>query len=88
MKRTVALREVRRLASERRIFYTDHAEERMRERSISRDEVSSALVGARTVLEQANGTWKVTGPAVDDERLTLVVVIMASVLVVTVWGVK
>lgn len=88
MKRTVALREVRRLAREGRVLLTDHAERRMEEREILRESVSSALVGARTALDQPNGTWKVTGPGLGDERLTLVVVIESNLLVVTVWGVE
>lgn len=56
----------------------------MRQRNVTFRDVRLALTSARA-CEASGATWKVTGPDVDGEDLTVVVAIEAGVIVVTVF---
>jgi hypothetical protein len=61
-----------------------HAQKRMAQRNVTMKDLRSALTGARCC--HAEGTkWKVTGPDVDGDDLTCVVVLESGVVVVTVY---
>ncbi len=79
-----ALRDVRGYASAGRIFYTKQARARMSTRGASAAHVRCALVNAATCVADAD-KWKVTGPDLDGDDLTCVVVIEAGVIVVTIF---
>jgi Domain of unknown function (DUF4258) len=79
-----ALRDVRGYAAANRIFYSPHARERVQERCGSVEHVRHALTNATQCA--ANGArWKATGPDLDGDELTVVVVIEDGVIVVTVF---
>ena len=80
-----ALTDIRGYASAGRISLTTHARARMVQRKVKPSDVRSALVSAATCRQQANGTWKATGPDMDGDALDLVVAIEAGLLVVTVF---
>jgi hypothetical protein len=82
-----ALAEVRRLAIAGRVqMDAPHVRLRMAQRNVRARDVISALRGAKHC---ASGNevdrWKVTGPDLDNDDLTVVVVIEADVIVVTVF---
>ncbi len=79
-----ALADVRGYASAGRISYTNHARARMATRGANAAHVRSALMGATACVADAD-KWKVTGPDLDGDDLTCVVVIEAGVVVVTVF---
>lgn len=68
-----------------RISVTTHARTRMNQRNVRPGDVRSALVSAEACKAQPQGTWKVVGPDMDGDSLTLVVAIEEGVLVVTVF---
>jgi Domain of unknown function (DUF4258) len=79
-----ALRQVRGYATAGRVRFTSHAYQRMSERGARRQDVIEACVkGERCSKGSEPGRWKVTGPDLDGDDLTAVVVIEDGVLVVT-----
>ena len=83
---TEALREVRRYATLGRVTMSRHAQQRARERGATFPDVREALMNAvRCVPGDEDGRWNATGPDLDDDPLTVVLVFEAGVLVVTVF---
>lgn len=79
-----AIESIRGYAAAGRIIVTRHAYERMRQRNVTFRDVTLALSAAR-ICDAANTNWRVTGPDVDGDELTLVVAIESGVIVVTVF---
>ena len=81
-----ALAQVRGLASAGRYILTSHALDRMRERGAQPGDVRQALVNANECMWQhERHTWRVTGPDLEGDDLTLAVEIEENVVVVTVF---
>lgn len=78
-----ALEEIRGLASANRYALSPHAFERMLLRNVRPMDVRHALVKARDCREQTEGRWKVLGPDLDKDDLTMVVVVEDGVVVIT-----
>ncbi len=86
MNEVEALAQIRGLARAGRVEYTRHALEEMGEASATRRDVETALVHAKTCRHQpAKDRWKVCGPDLDGDELTVVVTIEHNLIVVTVW---
>lgn len=79
-----ALRHVRSYAAANRVRFSRHARERMGERGASAEHVMHALQSA-TTCSSSGERWKVTGPDLDGDALTVVVVLEDEVIVVTVF---
>jgi hypothetical protein len=79
-----ALRHVRSYAAANRVRFTRHARERMGERGASVEHVMRALQNA-TSCSPSGERWKVTGPDLDGDALTAVVIIEDEVIVITVF---
>jgi hypothetical protein len=80
-----ALEAIRRLAGRRQVRFTLHALDRMDERGVRRVDVTHALTSAKACRAQGDGKWKVTGGDLDGDELTVIVVIEADAIVVTVY---
>jgi len=80
-----ALIEIRGYAAANRIRISRHAWERMAERGAQYEDVRHALATARRCRAQENDRWKVSGVDRGEDELTLIVVIEAGVVVVTVY---
>jgi len=80
-----ALADVRGYAAAGRYRLTRHARQRCEERGATFDDVGHALTNARTCSAGEPGRWRVGGPDLDADPLTLVVAIEAGVVVVTVF---
>ncbi len=80
-----ALAEVRRCAVAGRVRMDEpHVRLRMAQRNVRADDVFSALCNAvHCGRGNKPGRWKVTGPDLDDDDLTVVVVFDGDVVVVT-----
>lgn len=78
-----ALHAVRGYAGANRIILSRHADRRMDQRGASYQDVRHALMNARACRDQGDGTWRVDGPDLDGDDLTLVVALRDGVLVVT-----
>jgi hypothetical protein len=78
-----ALRDIRGYAAAGRYAVSAHARKRMRERSVREGDLRNALVNAGACVEQADGTWKVSGEDLDGDELTVVVAIEDGLVVVT-----
>ena len=78
-----ALEKVRGFASAGRYVITQHARLRMAQRNVRDGDLRKALVKARSCRAQADGTWKVDGPDMDGDDLTVVVAIEDGLVVVT-----
>ena len=81
----MSLKDVRGYAAAGRIVVTRHASQRMAQRGAGEADVRNALTYAVTSLATPDGRWKVTGPDMDGDALTLVVTIEGGVIVVTVF---
>ena len=79
-----ALRDIRGFAAAGRVRFTRHARERAAERAGGELQVIGALRNA-TACEPSEDKWKVSGPDLDGDDLTAVVVVEAGVVVVTVF---
>jgi hypothetical protein len=79
------LADIRGYARAGRIVVTFHAERRMGERGVSPQDVRSALVNAGRCSALTEERWKVWGPDVSGDELTLVVILEDGVIVVTVF---
>jgi Domain of unknown function (DUF4258) len=82
-----ALAEVRRCATAGRVrMDAPHVRLRMAQRNVRERDVFCALRNARHCAAGGEAErWKVTGPDLDDDDLTVVVVFEAGVIVVTVF---
>lgn len=87
MREAEALERVRGYASAGRIVLSreGHAAGRMRQRQVRWEDLRSALVHASRCRAQENGRWRVEGPDVDGDPLTVIVLIEDGVIVVTVY---
>lgn len=85
MEPAEALEEIRRLAVARRVWFSPHARQRMDERFVRPRDVYCALENASTCRAGERGRWKVVGPDVDGDELTMAVVLEAGVVVITVF---
>ncbi len=84
MTSTQALTEIRGYASAGRVRFTRHALQRMAQRGAREADVLYALTNAAGCV--ADGVnWKATGPDMDGDELTAIVVIEGGLLVVTVF---
>lgn len=85
MQAAEALALIRARAVARRLLYTRHATERMRQRNVLPDDVRHALMdGERCEVGQGPDKWEVYGADLDGEALKVVVLLVSDVLVVTV----
>ena len=81
-----AIAQVRGYAAANRIQIGPHAKTRMGQRGVTYRDLRNALEHAtRCVAAEQPGRWRVTGPDLDAEELTTVVVIHDGVVVVTVF---
>ncbi len=80
-----ALEAIRGLARAGRIEVVGHAMERMRQRRVQFGDLRSALENARGAIAVAEERWKVNGPDLDGDELTVVVVVEDGLIVVTVY---
>jgi hypothetical protein len=72
-------------ATAERIVYEPHARQRMRERGVRREDVRNALMNLKDCKATSGDRWKVTGPDLDGEALTVVLVIEGNLVVITVF---
>jgi hypothetical protein len=76
--------EIRRAGVMRRVMFSPHARQRMAQRFVRPDDVYNAMEHhASCKAGDEPGRWKVVGPDIDGDELTLIVVIEADVVVVT-----
>ncbi len=80
-----ALEAIRGLARAGRIDVVDHAAQRMRQRRVQFGDLRHALENARAAAAQPDERWKVDGPDLDGDDLTVVVVVEDGLIVVTVY---
>ena len=85
MQARTALDEIRGFATAGRYLLSGHAYERMNVRNVTEQDVRSALVNASGCSPAECERWKVTGPDLYGDELTLVVVLDAGLLIVTVF---
>lgn len=81
----VSLASVRGYAAAGRIVLTRHALQRMAQRGVRRGDVRCALEQATSCTANPGGNWRVEGPDLDGDALTLIVAIEDGVIVVTVF---
>jgi hypothetical protein len=81
-----ALAQIRGLAAAGRYILKSHARDRMRERGAQPGDVRQALIdAAKCVWQPDRYNWRVTGPDLEGDDLTLAVEIEENVIVVTVF---
>lgn len=81
-----ALLDIKGFARANRVFVGNrHAKQRMHQRRVQIGDIISALCGATECEQCPDGRWKVSGPDLDGDDLTLVVVVEDGVVVVTVY---
>jgi len=80
-----ALDEIQEHARWGRVSLTTHARQRMRQRSVTIDDVYEAIATARHCVEQDNGTWLLEGFDMDEDDLTVVVELEGEDLIITVF---
>lgn len=82
-----ALVDIRGYAAVNRIRFTRHAREEMRECGAEPEDAQHALTNATgcKLSKDDPARWKTTGPDLDGEELTCVVVLDDGVVVITVW---
>ena len=80
------LAEIKRIAAGGIFLLSDHAEERMVERKVTRLDIRAAIAAATVAEWQESGTWAIRG-GVDRQgmALTVVVVLVRGMMVVTVF---
>ena len=76
--------QIRGFALANRIRYSGHSRKRMRERGVRDQDVRRALCNLRKWSQETSEKWLVTGPDLDGDDLTMVLVIDDGVLIVTV----
>jgi len=80
-----ALQDVKGYAAAGRVYVPGHARERMAQRGVDDEDVFHALTMATSCAAQPSDRWLVEGPDIDGDPLTVVVVLEAGVVVVTVF---
>jgi hypothetical protein len=80
-----ALQDIRGYAGAGRVVFPTHARRRMRERGADEEDVIHALTGAASCEAEPPDRWKVPGRDRDGDPLTVVVVIEAGLIVVTLY---
>lgn len=80
-----ALKDIKGYAGAGRVAYTRHGYDRLEERNVTEDDVLCALKKAADCTEQEDETWRVNGPDMEGDELTVIVVIESGLLVVTVF---
>lgn len=83
MTPTEALRDIRGYASAGRIVLTGHARQRMRDRSVDREDLRHALADAAACELEEDDKWRVFTSDLDGNELQVIVAIEAGVVVVT-----
>ena len=78
MKRKEALRRIRVSAQDRTLVFTEHAYEKMDKLGETEGSVSRAVQGAKSLVAQEDGSWRVFGGG-----LTCILMIRGDVVVVT-----
>jgi hypothetical protein len=63
----------------------DHARLRMRQRNVLEGDLRSALSNAFRCSLQDNGRWRVDGPDLDGDDLTVIVVIEDGLIIITLY---
>ena len=81
----VSLADVRGYAAAGRIVLTRHALQRMVQRRVRQMDVRNALAQATSCAATPDGSWRVEGPDLDGDSLTLIVALEGGVIVVTVF---
>lgn len=87
MTPAAALLEARRIAATGIFLLTDHAQDRMVERRVTRRDIQAAIGSAAGALWQASEqTWRIEG-GVDrrGDGLTVVVVLIRGMMIVTIY---
>lgn len=79
------LEDIRGLAFANRVEFTDHARERIWERSLSETEVVNALAVSTHLRLLSDGRLRVTASDADGEDLLVIAVIEEGCLVITVY---
>jgi pentatricopeptide repeat protein len=79
------LKEIQGYARAGRVRFIPHAYDQMRERCVRVDDALHALASSTACVLQENGRWRVEGPDLEGDTLTLIVVVESGVLVVTVY---
>jgi hypothetical protein len=79
------LQTIRGLASAGRIVVSGHAWQRMAERRVRLADLRAALVGATSCRAEPSERWRVQGPDLDGDDVTVMVVLEGDVVVVTVF---
>jgi hypothetical protein len=85
MSRKDAIDAIRFAASAGHIRYEAHARQRMKERGVRREDIRHALINVESCKAVRDERWKVTGPDLDGDALTVVLVIEGDVVVITVY---
>lgn len=80
-----ALEKIRGYAAAGRFVISSHAWARMQERHVRYNDLRNALIHAQRCTAQPDEKWRVSGPDLDAEELTVVVTIEDGLLVVTVF---
>ncbi|MBI3202608.1 MAG: DUF4258 domain-containing protein [Myxococcales bacterium] len=80
-----ALRTIRGLARAARYVISEHAAKRMNQRNVRPVDIRCALAGATACAALPDDRWKTTGPDLDGDALSCVVVIEGDVVVITVF---
>ena len=79
------LETIRGYAAANRYELSDHAYSRMKQRNIRIADIHNALTKAFRCSSQQNERWRVDGPDMDGDGLTLIVAIEDDLIVVTLY---
>jgi hypothetical protein len=79
------LEEIQGYARAGRVRFTAHAYSQMRARHVRHDDAFHALENACSCIAQENDRWRVEGPDLEGDALTLIAVVEGGVLVITVY---
>jgi hypothetical protein len=85
VNRKEAAEAIRFAASAGRIRFERHARQRMRERGVYREDVRNALTYLETCQPAKDERWKVAGPDLDGDTLSVLVAIEGDLAVITVY---
>ena len=84
MSNTV-LEDIRGYTRAGRVRFTPHAYFRMRTRHVRHDDAFHALENVFSCVALENDRWRVEGPDLEGDALTLIVVVESGVLVITLY---
>ena len=86
MNESEALAELVRLVINGRVAYTNHALDEMYEAGANEADVKHALLHATSARHQpSSDRWRIDGPDIDGDSLTVVVYLEAGVVIITVF---